>query len=99
MEIKPCPKSKDGKHEWRYAKRNHGNKNRRFVYCLKCPQTAQESSNGRKFTTAREFENKKTVTGSYRVSAARETEILKADYKSLNQYLNISPVIQLQYKP
>jgi hypothetical protein len=97
MNIPPCKKYADGKHQWHYENRKHKNKFRRFVRCA-CGQRAQESADGIKFTTARQFLNPKRIIGSYRIDEARKAEILSAGYKSINHYVNASVVIRLPYK-
>lgn len=94
MQIPPCPNTLDGNHVWRYdLKRTHKRAGVRYVYCLECKQTAQESENGVKFTSAREFAEVKTVTGSYRTWKRRKDAILKAGYDSVRDYIDNSPIV------
>jgi len=94
MQIPSCPNTPSGEHAWRYdLKRKHKRAGVRHVHCAHCPQTAQLSANGIKFTSARQFADVKTVTGSFRTWKHREQAIKEAGYKNIRDFIDNGEIV------
>ena len=92
MNISTCNKSKNGAHAWEPLRRKskHGN---RFERCTACGQIAQKNKHGVHFTTARVFEHKKTVTGSFRTWQERVDEINEAGYEGVRGFIDEGVIV------
>lgn len=88
MEIKSC-KYNGGKHKWRYTEKKHKRDGYRFVECIFCSATGQESPSGRKFTSARYYPGGKSRMCNYRMNEIRQVQFDKFNM-GFTEFVNYS---------